>query len=262
MRKGTRPAEGTAGTQVLGRAFGLLRAVALHPRPGRRLVDLAGECGLERPTAHRILQGLVAEGALVQDRASRRYRLGPLLRELGLAAARTPLVEAWRPMLERIAEETEETAFLTVRSGLDGVCLDRREGAFPVKALVLEPGRRRPLGIGAGGMALLAFEPEGERARVLSLNAARLARDWPAYPPAEIARRAALARRTGYALHEVQEIRGIRAVGLPIPGPSGRPLGAFSVSALSGRLRGERLRATVGILQRAAEEAARVAAEL
>nr|WP_302474219.1 IclR family transcriptional regulator [Roseococcus sp. MDT2-1-1] len=246
----------------MARAFSLLRATASQPRVGRRLVELAEECGLERPTAHRILQGLVAEGVVVQDRETRRYRLGPLLQELGLAAKpQTPVLEAWRPLLEGVARDTGQTAFLTVRSGFDGVCLDRQEGAFPVKVLVLEPGRRRPLGIGAGGMALFAFEGAPERERILAANADRLALDWPGYSPEEIARRARTTRRLGHALHEVQEMRGIRSVAVPILAPSHRPLGAFSVSALSSVLKGERLAATIDILRRAAEKAALIAVE-
>ena len=40
-------------------------------------------------------------------------------------------------------------------SGADAVCIDRRLGSYPVKTLTVEVGTKRPLGIGAGSLAIL-----------------------------------------------------------------------------------------------------------
>ncbi|HZQ61201.1 MAG TPA: helix-turn-helix domain-containing protein, partial [Casimicrobiaceae bacterium] len=148
------------GTQSIQRAAMLVRVIASRSRTGMRLSEVVQHAHLERSTARRILKCLAAEGLVTQDAASRRYFLGPLVFELGLAAApRFNLVDTCRPSLQRIAEKTGDTVFLTVRSGYDSVCLDRREGSFPIKALMMEPGTRRPLGAGAGGLALLMLLP-------------------------------------------------------------------------------------------------------
>ena len=149
------------GTQSIKRALTLLREIAAHNRSGSRLLDLAMRTGLQRPTVHRMLKCLAAENMVQQDGDNHRYFLGPMVFELGLTAApRFNLREICHPSLSRIAEATGDTVFLTQRSGLDSVCLDRREGTFPIKTFTLEIGMRRPLGVGTGSLAILSALPE------------------------------------------------------------------------------------------------------
>ena len=135
-----------SGTQVVQRVAALLRSVSARNRLGARLIDLCTEVNIERPTAHRILQGLVSEGLIRQDETTKRYFLGSMIYEMGLAASpRTNMRDLCHAHLQQIAQATGDTVFLTTRTGFDGVCIDRAEGAFPIKVFVLEVGRRRPL---------------------------------------------------------------------------------------------------------------------
>jgi DNA-binding IclR family transcriptional regulator len=235
------PAAGS-GTQAIQRAVALLRLLAAHNRTGMRLVDVYRAAGLERATVHRILQGLVAEQLVRQDKASKRYYLGSLLYEIGLAAAPRPaLRDLCHPHLRTVAEQTGDTVFLTIRSGFDGVCIDRAEGAFPIKAFVLEVGRRRPLNIGAGATAILGALPDEEIASICAVNRGRTLERYPNYSEAELLQRIARYRRTGYLLNEVQEVPGVRSLGMAIRGADRAPLAALSVSTVAARLAGERV---------------------
>ena len=163
-----------AGTQAIQRAALMIKLVASRSHTGTRLTDLVKYSRLERPTVHRILQGLIAEGLVRQDPDSRLYFLGPLVFELGLAAApQFDLRDVCRPTLQRIAEKTEDTVFLSVRSGYESVCIDRREGTFPIKTFTLDVGTRRPLGAGASGMALLMPLPDETVNEIVRANAVR-----------------------------------------------------------------------------------------
>src|SRR5690606_4011255 len=103
-----------------------------------------------------------------QIESTRRYRLGRMAFELGLAASSMyDLRDACRAPLRALAETVGDTVYLTVRSGLEGVCEDRYEGPSPVRVITLEIGSRRPLGQGAGGLAILSFLPDGERDQVI-----------------------------------------------------------------------------------------------
>src|SRR5215208_7421692 len=144
-------------TQSRERALMLMREIAAHNRTGTRLLDLASRTGLQRPTVHRMLKCLTLENMVQQDPESHRYFLGPMVFELGLTAApRFNLREICNPAMNRIAEATGDTVFLTQRSGLDAVCVDRHEGTFPIKTFTLEIGMRRPLGVGTGSLAILS----------------------------------------------------------------------------------------------------------
>src|SRR6185295_7415921 len=197
------------GTQSIERALLLLREIAAHNRSGSRLLDLATRTALQRPTVHRMLKCLASENMVQQDPDSHRYFLGPMVFELGLTAApRFNLREICHPALTRIAEATGDTVFLTHRSGLDSVCLDRREGAFPIKTFTLEIGMRRPLGVGTGSLAILSALPEEEIQKVVGANSGRL----PEYGlnPGALLAQVKRSQKLGYAMREVPGLAGVR----------------------------------------------------
>lgn len=69
--------------------------------------DVARKLRLPKSTVHGLLRSLEAAGAI--EAVQQRYRLGPTITRL---AAVAELRRRWRPLLERLSEETEETAFL------------------------------------------------------------------------------------------------------------------------------------------------------
>jgi DNA-binding IclR family transcriptional regulator len=237
-----------SGTQSIERALWLLREIAAHNRSGSRLLDLSTRTGLQRPTVHRMLKCLVAEGMVQQDADSHRYYLGSMVFELGLTAApRFNLREICHPSLTRIAEVTGDTAFLTQRSGLDGVCLDRHEGTFPIKTFTLEIGMRRPLGVGIGSLAILSALPEEEIKHVINSNAARLTEH--GLTAASLLGQVRRAQRLGYALRENPSLAGVRSMGYAIHNSSGVAFAALSVSAISSRMTEKRVLELAGLLK-------------
>jgi DNA-binding IclR family transcriptional regulator len=223
------------GTQSIERALLLLREIAAHNRGGSRLLDLATRTGLQRPTVHRMLKCLAAENMVQQDGDSHRYYLGSMVFELGLTATpRFNLREMCHPALARIAEATGDTVFLTQRSGLDAVCLDRREGAFPIKTFTLEVGMRRPLGVGTGSLAILSALPEEEIDKVVGANNVRL----PEYGlnGGSLLSQVKRAQKLGFAMREMPGLAGVRSVGQALRNQGGVPFAALSVSTISSRM--------------------------
>jgi DNA-binding IclR family transcriptional regulator len=230
------------GTQTIQRVAALMRAISTNNRLGLRLVDLYRSLGLERPTTHRMLQGLVGEGLVRQDALTKRYFLGPMVYELGLAASpKQPLRDICHPHLQKVAGETGDTVFLTVRAGFDGLCVDRVEGAFPIKVFVLEVGKRRPLNVGGGALAIMSAMTDVEIARVCRANRERVQKRFPRYSEAALMERIAAARRAGYALHEVIEVQGVRSIAVPIRRGDGRAIAGISVATLAERLQSDRI---------------------
>jgi DNA-binding IclR family transcriptional regulator len=223
------------GTQSIERALLLLREIAAHNRGGSRLLDLATRTSLQRPTVHRMLKCLATESIVQQDPDSHRYYLGSMMFELGLTAApRFNLREICHPALTRIAEATGDTVFLTQRSGLDSVCLDRREGAFPIKTFTLEIGMRRPLGVGTGSLAILSALSEDEIQRVVTANSARLT-EYGLSSPVLLAQ-VKKSQKLGYAMRDVSGLAGVRSVGQTLRNQSGMAFAALSVSTISSRM--------------------------
>jgi DNA-binding IclR family transcriptional regulator len=229
-----------SGTQSIERALILMREIAAHNRTGTRLLDLASRTGLQRPTVHRMLKCLTLENMVQQDPESHRYFLGPMVFELGLTAApRFNLREICHPAMSRIAEATGDTVFLTQRSGLDAVCVDRHEGTFPIKTFTLEIGMRRPLGVGTGSLAILSALPDEEVRDIVTANAPRL----PEYglTPASLFGQVKKAQKLGYAVREMPTLAGVRSIGHALHNQSGIAFAALSVSAISSRMSEKRV---------------------
>jgi DNA-binding IclR family transcriptional regulator len=237
-----------SGTQTIERASLLVRLIASRSRTGMRLAEVVQHSKLERPTAHRILKCLVDEGFLMQAEDSHQYFLGPLIFELGLAASpQFNLSDICRGSLERIAGKSGDTVFLSVRSGYDSVCIDRREGAFPIKALTLEVGTRRPLGVGAGGLALLLRLPDQEVEEIVRANAKRLAAHHNLTVPL-LQKALQRSKKLGYALNDSHIVAGATTLGLPIVNRYGHPFASLSMAAISSRMAPARQAELAGML--------------
>lgn len=224
------------GAQVVSRVSALLRELASNNRLGSRLVDLERKLGLERSTAHRLLRALVQDGLAEQDENTKRYHLGPLIFELGIAVKPTLDLRAFtRDALERLTNLTGDTVYLTIRNRYESVCIARLEGDFPIKTLTVDVGGRRPLGTNAGGLALLAAESADEIDRILAWNAAI----YPNYYGLTSEKVGALVNRAhtlGYVLSDNDILPGATALGLPLLAPDRTPLAAISVVAVQSRM--------------------------
>jgi len=242
------------GTQSISRTIHILRELATADLGGLRVVDLCERLQLEWPTAHRILLCLQQEQMVTHMAESKRYRLGPAVFQLGLAAAsQFPLRETCRESLDRLAALTGDTVFLMARSGRNSVVIERREGTFPVKALMLDVGVWRPLGVGAAGLALLAALPEELAREIAHANRERIL----AYGDFDTDKLLAMVRDSharGYALDEGYAFPEVTGVGLPVRSVSGLPIAAISVVAIKSRMTNERIKAGVKLLRREIKE--------
>jgi DNA-binding IclR family transcriptional regulator len=221
--------------RVIARAFEVLRILALGGERGMRLTDVVAYSRLSRPTVHRILQALIAEGAGEQDPGTRFYRVGPEISLLGLSRpAQLPVRTAAEPYLAALADELGDTTYLAIRAGLDSVAIDRKTGSYPIKVLAFDVGMRRPLGVGIAGVLLLAMLPPEESERICTINAARLPADGPSM--ATIRKRVEAARRNGYAYAEVGVLQSTRALAVPVFDGDGKVAAALTVAAMAERL--------------------------
>ena len=203
-----------------------------------RLTDIANAAAQDKATTLRLLEVMRREGLVVRDSATKLYALGPEAWLLGAAAAsRHDFRPLARPSLERLAARFEDSVILSVPRGAESVCVDVKEGSFPIRANYLEIGSRRPLGAGAGSLALLAWLPDDEIAALMPSIEVALRR-YPRLDRRILMQHVQRARRAGYAMmldHVVERMGGI---GVPLLGPDGRPVAAISIAALTDRITG------------------------
>ena len=224
------------GTKSVSRAIHLLRAVAKCNEVGGHLSTLARNVGLHVVTARRLLAVLVAEGLISFDPQAKTYRIGIALYHLGSAAKQFDIRDRLRSTLEKIADKTEDTVFLFVRQGNDSICIDRIEGRFPIRALLVDVGTSRPLGIGASSLALIAFLPDDQFDEVFAANLKNY-ESFPNWTPQLILELARKSQKRGYVVSDSYFWPGVTAVSVPVFDVQGSVIAAVSVSAISSRMK-------------------------
>jgi len=231
----------TSSASTVAKAILLMKLIASSHSRSLRLIDLAQTAGLERSTTHRLLQRLVKEEMLVRLRGQKGYRLGPLIHELGLGALpRTNLREVCHPALRLLAEQTGDMAFLVERSGFESVCVDRIAGDFPIQTLTSGIGDRHPLGVGAGGLSILAALSDEEVDLVLDHIQTRLTQ-YQTFTTASIQQAVAQTRARGYAMDAGHAASGVSAMGMVLRLTNGTPAAAVFVASISSRMDATRL---------------------
>jgi IclR family transcriptional regulator, acetate operon repressor len=136
---GARQATGdtAAPRAVIRAAFGLL--ASMHKLGPARVSELQRDCGLPRTTAHRLLVQLAEVGAV--ERSAGRWRLGPVLVELGAGVPAEPRLRsvARRPLMD-LSDATGDLVALSVEMAGHGVVIEVLPGRVPLP-LEPEPGR-------------------------------------------------------------------------------------------------------------------------
>lgn len=223
------------GAQSIARACSILRIVARHNPVGLSLAEVKQGCGLTQPTAHRILRRLAEEDMISQQPMTKRYVLGPLAMEFGLHAGNwATLVDRIRPSLDRLRVSTGDTIYLLLRSGPFSICLERLDGIYPIGPSRRRIGEAWPLGLGAGGLALLAALDEPTALDIIRHNSASFP-DNPAIEEKELLRRVREARKTGRSFSEGVASSGSSGIGVVIPNSGNPPLLSIIVGGIASR---------------------------
>jgi len=253
------PLEGnreTPGAQTLRRGLSILRLLARYQLSGGLGVsEIARKLELTKATTVRLTRTLMEEQFVAQDAATRRYELGPESFAVGLAAEPNyALQRIAAPALRAVALETGDFVFFSVRQGLEVICLSRESGDLPYPQASLRVGDRHPLGLGAGGLAILAAMPRDEAEAVLKVNAPAIARRYPKMTYDTVRKMLEETRDKGYSVIPGILAPGFWGIGVAVLRPDGQPLAAVVMNALTNRLSDARQAVIAARLQRLSRE--------
>lgn len=204
-----------------------------------RLTDISERAGLDVSTTFRILKELESEGFVERDSETKCYTLGPQAYVMHHAmVGGLDIKAAARPSLIRLARQFGDSVILSLPMGWESVCVDMCLGDYPIRANYLNIGSRRPLGVGAGSLALYAALPENQQEAVLPHIRQALEQHYPDYPFEQMLEESEKAKKSGYTLLLDVVVHKMGGVGKVVYGPGGRPIAALSIAALRERITG------------------------
>ncbi|MFK4147354.1 IclR family transcriptional regulator [Streptomyces sp. NPDC004065] len=231
-------ASGGGAVQSVDRAVSVLEILARRGEAG--VTEIAGELGVHKSTAFRLLGVLENRGLVAQSRDRGEYCLGAgVLRLAGAAAMRLDISQEGVPVCRRLADELGETVNIAVPAEDAAVNIMQARGTASVAAQNWL-GRRTPLHATSSGKVLLAHMPPARREELLAAPLARFTEHTITDPPALRAELEAVALRgCGTTVEELEP--GLAAVAAPVRAYDGEVIAAISVSGPVYRLGCDRL---------------------
>jgi IclR family transcriptional regulator, acetate operon repressor len=255
MRNDTDVRSGSGEVGVLHKTLDLLEALA--GIDDATVAELAGETGVNRAAAYRILNTLERRGYVVRNADDvRRYSVGPALRTLA-RDENSPgdLLVTARPHLRSLWEEFGETVNLGVLSDDRVLYLDILESDQGLRTTV-EVGSYDAVHATALGKAMLAALTDSQAKEILQ-RTDRVARTPRTLTSIQgVLRQLPDIRRRGYALDDEENETGARCVAAAVTTSKGAPRGALSISAPAWRMPDDVVKRMGARLRQVCDEAA------
>lgn len=219
--------------------------------------EVARGLEMDSSTAYRLMATLNVRGYLRQDPNTNKYRVGP--RVLFLYSAMQDVLELRRlalPYLNRLVEETEETAHLLVLQGAEGVYVERVDSPQTVR-MVSYVGKQEMLHCSSVGKAILAHLPDEEVDWILKVRGLPRITENTITDPERLKEQLSEVRKLGYAIDDMEGEESVRCVGAPIFDLTGNPIAAISVAGPAFRTDFDRLRSFAPLVIEAARAISR-----
>ena len=196
--------------------------------------ELARRLGLSRTAVVRILSTLEAAGFVQRRPADSRYHIGLTAFRIGsLYLAANPLVSFATACLDRLAQKTGCTAYLSAMEGDQLIILAHREGSHPIR-FVWRAGDHLPICTTAAGKAMLARLPAKVLDRILGKKSVRGLTEHSLRTRTALDVQLQDVRKRGWAIARDESSLGITAIGAAVVDPTGFPIAGISISYVPG----------------------------
>ncbi len=205
-------------------------------KPSLNLAEIVAATNLNKSRAFRILSTLEAMGYLERDAATRSYRPGIRVLELGFTALNSlEVAEVAQPYLKALTETCGETTNLSVRDGAEIIYV-ARIATQRIISVNLQRGSRLPAYCTSMGRAQLIDLSNAELASLLGKG------PYPKLTPKTVTCLTDLiaeldkVRRQGYAINDEELAVGLRSVAAPVRDYGGKVVAAINISVPGHRI--------------------------
>ncbi len=220
------------------------------------LSELARRVEYDKATTQRMLLALADHGMLEQHPQTKKYRLGAeLLRLARVREATFPITENIRPTLQKLTDQTGETAHFSLVSGRSLATLGIVDSPR-ANRISIEKGERLPLHCTGSGIAFLAFSPDQLVDDILK-GPLEAHNELTVTDPTQIRQYVEIARKTGIGIIDQGYDVEVAGYAAPIFDWTGFASGAVAVALPSSRNTKEASQIIAAALRQAAIEITR-----
>jgi DNA-binding IclR family transcriptional regulator len=215
MRSADKNSGGRYQIELVDKLVRLLEVLREKPG-GMTLQQLAARTGFVKSSIHRALQSLKHHGYIEQS-ATGTYALGVQFLLLARAVQEgTSLIAFARPHMRELADTFDESAYLAILRGGQGIFVEVAETRRRELRLVGPLGATVHFHATAAGKVMAAFLPAGAQAALLKSIPLHRVTPRTRIRRAEIGREWAAVRRRGYAINDEETIVGAVFLAAPV----------------------------------------------
>lgn len=209
--------------------------------------EISQRLNIHRGRIHRFLTAARKKGFVSQNPRTRKYSLGFRVLELSHALSRQfDIVSQVQPFLVELRTATQETAGIAVRVADHRIHLTQAESEHEIRQ-TFPIGKPLPLRAGAAGKLLMAFQPEEEIDRLLSVPLERLT-ETTIVDPDRLRQELDRVRRQGYATSLGERMPGSISIAVPVWSSRGDVM-ALTVSGPAFRFTAKKAAEAANLLQ-------------
>jgi len=246
--------EGPGGGSAL-KVFAVLESIATAQRP-LAISELAALLGVPKPTMHRIVRQLDAEGLLQREPNRRVYGPGPRLLNFALGAVRSSMRSAPRhAVLEALSAKVGETCNFGMIAGNAVLYLDRVEASWPF-GLRFDAGSRVPMHCTSVGKLLLSVQPRKRRDEMIRATPLARYTEYTITDPEKLHVELEDIRKRGYSIDNQEFLAGVVCLAVPVRDSKGVVCAGLAMSAPHARMSVEEAVGRLPVLFSAAEQLA------
>ena len=226
--------EGAGGGSAL-KVFAVLETIASAQRP-LAISELAALLDVPKPTMHRIVRQLDAEGLLQREPGRRVYGPGPRLLSFALGAVGSSMRSAPRhAVLEALSAKVGETCNFGTITGNSVLYLDRVEASWPF-GLRFETGSRVPMHCTSVGKLLLSAQPRRRRDELIRAVTLGRYTENTITDPELLHQELDKIRERGYSIDNQEFLAGVVCLAVPVRDSKGSICAGIAISAPHARM--------------------------
>lgn len=219
---------------------GIAALVFLSKRKTAGVTEVAEELGVNKSTAHRILETLIETNMVAQDKETAKYKLGPgILRLSDRLVKNLNVISTAKPVMAQLVEATGESAHLCMLSNDSAVVIEQATTSSRL-AVHAKIGNTEPAHCSSVGKCLLAYCEEDKRESII----ARL--HFEPYTQKTITDAQALRDelkavvQRGYAIDDGEVSEDVMCIAAPVYNNAGTVPYSLGISCPKSRVNGDR----------------------